>query len=277
METIHIRDSYVSQKSSFERFAELQQQIINCQDKDITLKLDIQERLGMTFVFMFSTLSFLTENQTKKIKVTMNEKTFKLFKRIGFFEKESYTTNFDYSDLIIRDTNNISGPDDVFKTVTEITKEAPVKMSDELAALFISKAGEMYNNALEHSEGNVFGAKFYKYQKNIYCFSCYDNGLGIPQKVMNSKTEIVSDIEAFKWAMKKGNSTVNEGIPRGLGLDLLNSFVKANNGKIRICTGKVLYVFDSKGPRIFELKTTFKGTLFEMDIIADNNHKYKLS
>lgn len=276
MKAIHITDSYISKRLSFERFANLQQQIEICEDSEILLELDIQKRLGQTFVFLFSTLPFLAEKHNKEIKVNMNEKTFTLFKKIGFFEKESYTKDFDYSDLIIRGSNRISEASDVFKLVTEITKEAPVEMSDLLSSIFISKAGEMYNNALEHSGGEVFGAKYFKYQKNTYCFSCYDNGIGIPQKVKNLKEEMNSDIEAFEWAMKRGNSTVI-GIPRGLGLDLLNSFVKANDGRIRICSGKVLYIFNSKGVHIEELNNVFRGTLFEMDIIADNDHKYILA
>lgn len=277
MEEIHITDSYISKRLSFERFANLQQKIEFGEDNEILLMLDIKERLGLTFVFLFSTLPFFAKKHNKKIKVMMNEKTFILFKKIGFFENEVYITDFDYSDMIVRDSNRISQDIDVFKTVTEITKEAPVIMSDALSSLFISKAGEMYNNAIEHSGGEVFGAKFFKYQKNTYCFSCYDNGIGIPQKVKNLKTEIVSDVDAFNWAMKRGNSTVMDGIPRGLGLDLLNSFVKANDGRIRICTGNVLYNFNSKGGHIEELNSVFKGTLFEMDIIADNDHKYILT
>lgn len=140
----------------------------------------------------------------------------------------------------------------------------------------------MYNNSLEHSGGQyVIGGKYFKNQKNTYCFSCYDTGIGIPEKVKNSLDHDISQIEAFKWAMKRGNSTANKErgslIPRGLGLDLLRGFAKANDGTIRICSGNVLYKYNPrKGIKYYKLNHKFEGTLFEMDIIADNAHRYVL-
>lgn len=165
----------------------------------------------------------------------------------------------------------------IFRTVTEIPNEAPVKMSPKLASIFISRAGEMYNNAIEHSKGNVLGAKYFRNQKNTYCFACYDDGIGIPNNVMSTREEITSQLDAFRWAMIDGNSTACDGIPRGLGLGLLKSFVRANEGVIRISSGNVLYTYKKDNTEnYYELKNHFYGTLFEMDIIADNNREYIL-
>ena len=80
--------------------------------------------------------------------------------------------------------------------------------------------------------------------------------------------------------MKKGNSTANfnnsvdDTIPRGLGLELLRSFAKLNQGAIRICSDNVLYINDHNGDKYHLMEEKFIGTLFEMDIIADNDHRY---
>lgn len=67
--------------------------------------------------------------------------------------------------------------------------------------------------------------------------------------------------------------------------DLLCSFAKANDGKIRICSNKVLYRYNilnkskkSQGIKDIynELSYSLEGTLFEMDIIEDNKRKYIL-
>ena len=138
------------------------------------------------------------------------------------------------------------------------------------------KQDEMYNNAIEHSEGIVLGTKYFKLQKNIYNFSCYDTGVGIPQKVISTINNIESNREAFEWAMTDGNSTI-AGVPRGLGLGLLKSFVQANDGRIRVCSGNILYEYSrKKGKNIIELNNQFYGTLFEMDIISDNDYEYVL-
>lgn len=272
---IEITDSFVSKKLSFERFAELQNKINNIDD-DICLMLNIEKRLGLNFAFLFSTLPFLSEKFNKKIYLKMNPKTFYLFQKIGFFENIEHEINNDYCQQIKDESNIIQQSNDVFKIVTEITKEAPVKMSDKLSAIFISKIGEMYNNAIEHSEGIVLGTKYFKLQKNIYNFSCYDTGVGIPQKVISTINNIESNREAFEWAMTDGNSTI-AGVPRGLGLGLLKSFVQANDGRIRVCSGNVLYEYSrKKGKNIIELNNQFYGTLFEMDIISDNDYEYVL-
>lgn len=278
MKQFEITESYVAKKTSYARFAKLQNEIISCSESVIVLTLNIKNRFGYTFVFLFSNLIFLARQYNKTLAIYCNNKSFLLLQKIGLISKNTrYESDKDYARHILENSNTINIDYDIFRTVTEITSEAPIKMSPELSALFISKAGEMYNNAKEHSEGIVIGIKYFKNQKSTYCFSCYDTGVGIPRKVMKSRPEIMSPIEAFQWAMIDGNSTVTNGVPRGLGLGLLKSFAKANEGAIRICSGNVLYTYNTKtGEHYYELNDEFHGTLFEMDIIADNNHKYIL-
>lgn len=276
MEKIYLTESFISKKYSYDRFAKIQNDILNSKDSEIKIVLDIKNRLGFTFVFLVACLPFLAKN--KHIVINCNDKCFSLFKKLNVIPDDvEYHPKENYVPYILDKTNRISEANDIFNTVTEITKEAPVKMSSELSSLFISKAGEMFNNALEHSHGTVLGCKYFKNQKNTYCFSCYDTGIGIPNNVIKANPEITTTLDAFKWAMVDGNSTVVGGIPRGLGLGLLKSFAKANDGIIRICSGNILYIFGCKdGEKYYVLNNTFKGTLFEMDIVADNDHKYIL-
>ena len=275
MKTICVTESFISQKSSYDRFAKLQNEILDFKGS-IKIVLDIKNRLGFTFVFLAACIPFLTSDE--KVTINCNEKCFSLFKKINVIPNcVEYSPDEDYAPYLLDKTSRITEDEDIFKTVTEITKEAPVEMSSELSAIFISKAGEMFNNALEHSQGIVLGCKYFKNQKNTYCFSCYDTGVGIPNKVMKVNSKISTSLDAFKWAMVDGNSTAGDDIPRGLGLGLLKSFAKANDGIIRICSGNILYIFGCKdGEKYYELNNSFVGTLFEMDIIADNDHKYIL-
>ena len=277
MKHINISDSFTAQKPSYDRFAKIQTEIAICQDRDIQIDIDINNRFGYTFVFLFSTLPYVAKKHNKNLKIYCNEKSFTLFKRLGAIPKDlKYQSRTDYSCDLERSAVVISKMRDIFELVTEITHEAPVEMSEELSFLFISKAGEMYNNAIEHSQGTVIGSKYFKNQKGVYCFSCYDTGVGIPNKVMSSRQNIPSSIDAFRWAMIPGNSTASGNIPRGLGLGLLKNFANANEGTIRICSGNVLYIYKNSQERYYELNHTFDGTLFEMDIIADNDRRYIL-
>ena len=278
MKIINITESFVAQKASYDRFAKIQNAIISCEEKEILICLNVENRLGYTFLFLFSTLSYLSNIYDKNIKIICNEKTYKLLKKLRYLDKDSeFDSSLDVNQMLKSGIGLITEEKHIFKIVTEITSEAPVRMSPELSAIFISKAGEMYNNALEHSQGDVIGAKYFRNRKNTYCFACYDTGIGIPQKVMSVRKEISSQLEAFKWAMVSGNSTVKSGVPRGLGLGLLQSFARANDGAIRICSGNILYTYNkNSGEKYQELNNNFCGTLFEMDIIADNNRKYIL-
>lgn len=278
MKTINITESFVVRKASYDRFAKIQNEIILCEEKDILILLNVENRLGYTFLFLFSTLSHLAEKYGKVIKIFCNIKTYKLLKKLGYLDKDcEYDSYLDINSILKTGSGLITEEEHIFNIVTEITSEAPVEMSQELSAIFISKAGEMYNNALEHSQGDVLGGKYFRNRKNTYCFACYDTGVGIPKKVMSVRNEIFSPIEAFKWAMVSGNSTVKGVVPRGLGLGLLQSFARANDGAIRICSGNVLYTYSkNNGEKYQELNNEFCGPLFEMDIIADNNRKYIL-
>ena len=72
------------------------------------------------------------------------------------------------------------------------------------------------------------------------------------------------------------STEISEGVPRGAGFQTLHNFASANGGKIRICSGDVLYSFYNNRPHYQKLNIPFVGTMFEMEIFADNNHKYVL-
>lgn len=283
MKQITITESFTVQKPSYDRFAKIQTEIKTCSDSHIKIEINVENRFGLTFIFLISTLPYLANKYHKTINIYCNRKSFLLFRKLGFLSKDcQYDVGQDYSDELKNRAALITQDEDIFKIVTEITREAPVEMSDELAALFISKAGEMYNNAREHSQGTVIGAKFFKNQKSRYCFSCYDTGIGIPNKVMSFIEGISDSKKAFQWAMIPGNSTASGDVPRGLGLGLLKSFANANDGTIRICSGNILYVYEKKASQSAHTETyhvlenEFHGTLFEMDIVADNDRRYIL-
>ncbi len=286
MKSIVITQSLGVSAPLYHKTAKIHQDIRTAEDDVIELTFNVDGRVGLSFLFFLSTLPFIGEKYNKTLIIRCNQRFLSLLKKVGFIDNLS-----EYMELIPNETNItphlkssakvITTPESIFSLVTAITKEAPVVMSDELSALFISKVGEMFNNATEHSLAEyVVGAKYFRNQKYTYSFSCYDTGIGIPRKVIDAVDNAFTHKEAFMWAIKRGNSTANRNetkIPRGLGLDLLHSFAKANDGAIRICSGKILYTYNkNNGAKYHELEVPFEGTLYEMDIIADNNHKYIL-
>ena len=45
-------ESFISKKYSYDRFAKIQNDILNSKDSEIKIVLDIKNRLGFTFVFL---------------------------------------------------------------------------------------------------------------------------------------------------------------------------------------------------------------------------------
>ena len=263
---------------AFDRIAGLQQQILHSDDSEVYLYLHATERTGLTFVFLLACMPLMGEDYGKQLYIRTDRKIYQLMKRIHAVEFYN-TENKNIDRPCFR---RIRNQGDIFRLVTEIGGEAPVQMTEELADIMVSKMGEMYINALDHSEAKtIIGGKYFK-QNSRYCFCCYDSGIGIPQKVRRFLQETrrltdLSDLGALEWALKLGNSTIREsGIPRGVGLHTLQSFAKANDGAIRICTGKAFYEFRNGIAKTYALQHSFVGTLFEMDILQDNMHKYIL-
>ena len=151
----------------------------------------------------------------------------------------------------------------------------PLQLSDEMSEMLTSRIGEIFLNALEHSGATIVsGGKYYRNSKNRYCFTCYDNGLGIVKKVQDYNLRVngvrMNDEEALKWALQSGNSTSESGISRGIGLSLLKEFAKENGFVIKICSSKILYEYNgtSNREKYMHLKESFCGTIFEVNIVA---------
>lgn len=283
MEIIVLDKSLTSTKPAYSRFAEIQQRVIHSPDTNVVIYVNIETRLGLSFLFCISTLPLLAKSHGKEVQIFCNKKSQQLFYNGGYIPDEIRDQeDIDIAPFLKNSACVIENVNDVLTLVTEIKRDAPVEMSENVAEIFTSRVGEMYNNSIEHSGGEyVIGGKYFKNQKNRYCFACYDTGIGIPQKVIRNVNGSFTDKEAFAWALKRGNSTASRStgviVPRGLGLDMLRSFAKANDGTIKVCSGKTMYVYNNKkGEQYFELNTSFVGTLFEMDIIADNQHVYVL-
>lgn len=269
---------------AFNHIAFLQEQIRESKDSEVVIRMANAGRTGLTFVFLIGCLPLYAEKFNKKLRLLVTPKVYRLLSRINvvdYYQTSTLTNDsypIDQNSLLKQPAfKKIQTPSDIIAFVNTIQMEAPIHLTEEAQELLTSRIAEVYMNALEHSSANiVLGGKYFKFQKNKYCFSCYDDGIGIPMKVnaffLDNGKSGVSDKEAVEWALQKGHSTSeNNEIPRGVGLDLLRSFAKSNKAAIRLCSGKVLYSLTSSGKEGYSLlEHSFDGTLFEMDLFSDS-------
>lgn len=264
--------------TAFSRIAQMQLVIKENPNTELEFYIKNKKRLGRTFAFLIACLPLLAESQAKDLKLVVDDKIYSALDDMGVVQFYANKANR----IAISSKagfRRIKKDEDIIKLVTDITKSVPVEFSDKLAGIMVTKFSEMFNNALEHGDPKcVVGGK-YSGNSNRFCFCCYDSGEGIPavvNKYRESKSmNLLEDADAIKWAMAPGHSTggTSDGV-RGLGLDILNQFAKLNDGIIRICSGHTYCRWKNGEMASFGLTEKFQGTLFEMNIIADNNHRY---
>ena len=180
--------------------------------------------------------------------------------------------------------------DDVIQIVSaNISKRIPVQMTERVESRLVSLIGEVYNNAVEHSEseyiiGNCYNETNDDKDNSRMCFYCYDAGIGIIESVRRFLEREYPNLfyayrtqnaKLLKLALKKGFTTKQP--PRGVGMDWLLEFAKVNSGYVRICNENVLFEQNADGKITYQkLNNSFCGLFFEMHIMEDTDTIYTL-
>ena len=87
----------------------------------------------------------------------------------------------------------------------------------------------------------------------------------------------MSASDAMRWAFTAGHTTQpQQTFPRGLGLDLLKSFVRKANGVMRVFSHDGRAKIDPQGETYENTESFFEGTLVQIRLLCDDKH-YMLS
>lgn len=154
-----------------------------------------------------------------------------------------------------------------------------VHVSDKLRDAIAGKMWETYNNAFEHSGSpvGVFSCGQHFSRHNDLVLSIVDFGVGIPENVRrflnqyadNSLVSQLTGAACLRWAFIRGNTTSNEDVARGLGLDLLREFVCVNQGKLEVYSNDGYAIIDKDGDRFENLPIKFSGTVVHITLKCD--------
>lgn len=219
-----------------------------------------------------------------------NQKSRNFLKNAGIFDYYKYENEtFSLTEGDVTSTlgfNRFTKLDGTLDVVEKILGTASVKLEDNLKNSLKSKIFEIFSNAFTHGESEigVFTCGYFN-ESNDFSFSVYDAGIGIYGNVNKYIEEYpesqINEIKldhsgALRWALQKGNSTLNGKVdfPRGAGLYSLESFVKANKGKIYLTSQSGYCLIDGEDKEFYNLSKPIIGTLFSMVIKADNRHIY---
>ncbi|HEY5073372.1 MAG TPA: hypothetical protein VII34_01665 [Pyrinomonadaceae bacterium] len=159
-----------------------------------------------------------------------------------------------------------------------------VDVSAALREAIVSRVGEAYTNVFQHSKSPVGLCSCGQYFPKLHQLklTLVDFGVGIPsnvrlflQRTKNLKPEQLSAEKCMEWAFQPGTSTLPGG--RGLGLDLLTSFVKLNAGEMRIFSHEGHATVTTEGVVFSPSSEYFEGTLVNILLHCDERYYYLTS
>jgi anti-sigma regulatory factor (Ser/Thr protein kinase) len=145
-----------------------------------------------------------------------------------------------------------------------------VNVSDGLADAIANAVWETYTNAFEHGHSNVgvFSCgQFYPVNKEI-AIAFVDFGIGIPGSVRTvPQAAGLADVDAIAWALARGNTSKPGN--RGVGLDILRSFVELNRGYMDVVSHRGHVRISEAGAERLCRNQGFPGTVFNITLKAD--------
>lgn len=151
-----------------------------------------------------------------------------------------------------------------------------VTLSHALRTEIVGKVVEIYVNAFEHGTSPVGVMSCGQHYPNLKKtkLTVVDFGVGIPTTVRRFLKKPKMPVEkALRWAFESGNTT-KPSIGRGMGLDLLRSFVQANDGKLEILSHDGYVLIDKEHEQFSARTAFFQGTVVNITLQCDERFYY---
>lgn len=151
-------------------------------------------------------------------------------------------------------------------------------MTPALLKRFREALFEIFENALEHSytERGVFACGQYYPTKQRLDFSIADAGIGFARNIERNKELTMADNAAIRWALS-GNTCRRGGRPGGLGLKLIQEFIRLNKGRLVVVSDTAYYEWSPVGVKELSLPRRFPGSVMTIEINTADKQSYCLS
>ena len=149
-------------------------------------------------------------------------------------------------------------------------------MTPHLVKETVRSLCELLANIFEHAEspcGGLAIGQYYPHVKQVQICVC-DPGIGLAEKVQRAGHATSCCGSAIQWALAEGNSTKSG--PGGLGLFLLQNFVKANGGSLRLVANTGHFAQIGNNSAAQSLQVSFPGTLIQIGLLIRPNEIYTI-
>ncbi|MCE9544736.1 MAG: ATP-binding protein [Planctomycetia bacterium] len=150
-----------------------------------------------------------------------------------------------------------------------------VNISDALRDAIVGRVWEIYTNAFEHGASPIglFSCGQHYPRPRELALTAVDFGVGIPSNVRRFCGQgLLPAGKAMEWAFQPFTTTKPNGMGRGMGLDLLRSFIRANKGRLEVFSHDGHAIIDSQGEVYRSRPTWFEGTLVNLSLVCDDSY-----
>jgi hypothetical protein len=150
-------------------------------------------------------------------------------------------------------------------------------MTQALLKRFREKLFEIFENALEHSytKHGVFACGQYYPKDERLDFTVVDLGIGFHGNIKKNLGHCLQPIEAIQWALS--GKTTRRGRPGGLGLKLLQEFIRLNRGRLIIVSHTGYWELSRGQVSTNSFPKPFPGTALTVEINTADKNAYCLS
>ncbi len=153
------------------------------------------------------------------------------------------------------------------------------EMTPALRRKFRASIAELFHNAMEHSETQygVFACgQLFPTSKRVD-FTVADAGVGMRERIRRDTGQSFSPPDAILWALKHTTRRRQAGKPGGLGLKLIQEFIRLNGGVIQIASDAGYWRFSRGTQETKSFSAPFPGTVVNIEINTADTQSYRLT